>query len=185
MSIQTEIERIISNIANTYSVLESLGADMPSVQNSDNLSATASTVKATGGGGALTFTRADGSTIAIEAATSISVNGGTVTKVEIDGATMWQVYAITYNLIDCTASTNSASYVVPGASYSTRLRHSNRDQFCGYISVTMGGKNITEDVCTFDDSAYDQWNINIPSVTGDVRIHCDWFGEEEEEEEDE
>lgn len=45
MSIQSEIERIESNIADTYSELEEQGADMPSVLNSDNLAAAAATTK--------------------------------------------------------------------------------------------------------------------------------------------
>ena len=45
MSIQSEIERIESNIANTYSELEEQGADMPSARNSTNLAATAATTK--------------------------------------------------------------------------------------------------------------------------------------------
>lgn len=46
MSVQTQIDRINQNIANTYSVLNALGADMPSAQTSDNLAATAGTAKA-------------------------------------------------------------------------------------------------------------------------------------------
>lgn len=45
MSIQSEIERIESNIANTYAELEEQGADMPSARNSTNLAATAATTK--------------------------------------------------------------------------------------------------------------------------------------------
>lgn len=40
MSIQSEIDRISQNIADTYSVAESAGATMPTAQNSDNLAAT-------------------------------------------------------------------------------------------------------------------------------------------------
>lgn len=45
MSIQTEIDRIQNNVANTYAALEALGCDIPEEQNSDNLSATAGTSK--------------------------------------------------------------------------------------------------------------------------------------------
>ena len=45
MSINGEIERIKQNVANTYAVLESLGCDMPSEKNSDNLVPTAGTSK--------------------------------------------------------------------------------------------------------------------------------------------
>lgn len=46
MSVQSQIDRINQNVANTYAVLEGLGADMPTKQNSDNLAATAGTAKA-------------------------------------------------------------------------------------------------------------------------------------------
>lgn len=45
MSIQTEIKRISQNVANTYAVLEAMGCEMPSEQNSDNLAPTAGTSK--------------------------------------------------------------------------------------------------------------------------------------------
>lgn len=45
MSIQSEIERINSNVANTYSVLGDMGADMPETRNTANLANTAQTVK--------------------------------------------------------------------------------------------------------------------------------------------
>lgn len=44
--VRNELDRIDQNIANTYAVLGSLGADMPAEQNSDNLAATAGTAKA-------------------------------------------------------------------------------------------------------------------------------------------
>lgn len=46
MSIQTEIDRINGNIADTYDTLSTLGAEMPAQQNSDNLAATAAGVAA-------------------------------------------------------------------------------------------------------------------------------------------
>lgn len=51
MSVQTQIDRLQQNVANTYSALSDMGATMPSDQNSDNLAATARTVPQTGGGG--------------------------------------------------------------------------------------------------------------------------------------
>lgn len=48
MSIQTQIDRIEQNVADTYSALEEKGATMPAEQNSDNLPATARTVPAGG-----------------------------------------------------------------------------------------------------------------------------------------
>ena len=46
MSVQTEIDRITQNVANTYAVLDALGADLPAEQTSDNLPITAGTAKA-------------------------------------------------------------------------------------------------------------------------------------------
>lgn len=46
MSIQSEIDRIEQNVANTYAALSDLGADMPTPQNSDNLAQTVGNVKA-------------------------------------------------------------------------------------------------------------------------------------------
>lgn len=48
MSVQSEIDRITQNVADTYSALEEKGATMPAEQNSDNLPATARTVPAGG-----------------------------------------------------------------------------------------------------------------------------------------
>lgn len=45
MSVQTQIDRINQNVANTYAVLSALGATLPAEQNSDNLMSTAGTVK--------------------------------------------------------------------------------------------------------------------------------------------
>lgn len=46
MSVQSQIDRIEQNVANTYAALAALGADMPAEQNSDNLAQTAGTAKA-------------------------------------------------------------------------------------------------------------------------------------------
>lgn len=46
MSVQSQIDRIEQNVANTYAVLAGLGADMPTEQNSDNLAETAGSTKA-------------------------------------------------------------------------------------------------------------------------------------------
>lgn len=45
MSVQSEIDRINGNIANTYSVLSDMGAATPAEANSDNLAATAARIK--------------------------------------------------------------------------------------------------------------------------------------------
>lgn len=47
MSVQSQIDRIEQNVANTYAVLKGYGATMPTEQNIDNLAATAATVIAT------------------------------------------------------------------------------------------------------------------------------------------
>ena len=46
MSIQSEIERILTNIAGAYSVLSANGATMPDAQNTDNLASTIVSVPA-------------------------------------------------------------------------------------------------------------------------------------------
>lgn len=46
MSVQSEIDRIARNLANTYSVLEGAGAEMPQTRNSNNLPNTAASIKA-------------------------------------------------------------------------------------------------------------------------------------------
>ena len=46
MSIQSQIDRINENVANTYSVLAEAGANMPQTMNTDNLSETAVSIKA-------------------------------------------------------------------------------------------------------------------------------------------
>lgn len=45
MSIRNEIDRINSNVANTYSALKDMGADIPTEQNTNNLPATVTAVK--------------------------------------------------------------------------------------------------------------------------------------------
>lgn len=45
MSVQSEIDRINGNIASTYSVLSDMGAATPAEANSDNLAATAASIK--------------------------------------------------------------------------------------------------------------------------------------------
>lgn len=58
MSVQTEVDRIKANVANTYSVLESAGAEMPEEQTSDNLPDTAASISAVLYGKAQTLTEA-------------------------------------------------------------------------------------------------------------------------------
>ena len=45
MSIRSQIDRINENVANTYSVLAEVGADMPQDMNTNNLSETVSSIK--------------------------------------------------------------------------------------------------------------------------------------------
>ena len=46
MSIQSQIDRINENVSSTYAVLSEAGADVPTLLNTDNLAATASSIKA-------------------------------------------------------------------------------------------------------------------------------------------
>lgn len=46
MSVQSQIDRIEQNVANTYNVLDGLGADMPTARTTDNLPNTAASIKA-------------------------------------------------------------------------------------------------------------------------------------------
>ena len=46
MSIQSQIDRINENVANTYSLLDEVGADIPEIQNTNNLPDTVSSIKA-------------------------------------------------------------------------------------------------------------------------------------------
>lgn len=68
MTIVTEINRIKENIANTYTALSEKGATLPTVQNSDNLASTVSTV--TGGG-------TEGDVVYAVNATGASIREGT------------------------------------------------------------------------------------------------------------
>lgn len=54
MSVETQIDRIKSNIASAYSKSEEKGAELPSVQNSDNLPAVIASIPSGGGGGGST-----------------------------------------------------------------------------------------------------------------------------------
>lgn len=58
MSVQSEIERINENVANTYSVLQESGAEMPQSRNTNNLAETAASIKAVLYGKAQTLTEA-------------------------------------------------------------------------------------------------------------------------------
>jgi lysophospholipase L1-like esterase len=58
MSVQSQIDRIEQNVANTYSTLEEAGATMPQTRNTDNLSETAASIKAVLYGKAQSLTEA-------------------------------------------------------------------------------------------------------------------------------
>lgn len=70
MSVQSQIDRIEQNVANTYSVLNDMGATMPSVQNTDNLPNTAESLKNID---LWTITLKDGTTV-VKRVVSISDN---------------------------------------------------------------------------------------------------------------
>ena len=55
MSVATQIERIKTNIANTYTAAQAKGATMPQTQNSDNLAACVQSITTGGGGGSTQF----------------------------------------------------------------------------------------------------------------------------------
>lgn len=46
MSVQTQIDRILRNVSDTYSALEEAGADMPAVRNTNNLAGTVASIRA-------------------------------------------------------------------------------------------------------------------------------------------
>ena len=46
MSVQSQIDRIVENVANTYNVLSEVGAEMPQTRNSNNLPGTAASISA-------------------------------------------------------------------------------------------------------------------------------------------
>ena len=62
MTIASEIQRIQTNIANAYDVLEAKGATMPATENTDNLVTTIDTISS-GGGDTITATNNTGSAI--------------------------------------------------------------------------------------------------------------------------
>ena len=55
MSVETQIERIKTNIANAYTAAEAKGATIPEVKNSENLSACVDSITTGGGGGDTQF----------------------------------------------------------------------------------------------------------------------------------
>lgn len=87
MSVESQIERIAKNVSDTYSVLEDLGATMPSARTSDNLAATAATVdvgscECSSG----TWTAAiNGGTITAQKCTYLRVGGMCSISFEIEG----------------------------------------------------------------------------------------------------
>ena len=68
------------------------------------------------------------------------------------------------NLTDCT-STNTQDSIDKGEWYYSNIMASNEGSTI-YVTVTMGGEDITNNVCSFNDI---NWlEINIPSVSGDI-----------------
>ena len=63
MTIASEIQRIQTNIANTYDALEAKGATMPATENSNNLASTVATIPS-GGGDIVSATNTTGTAIA-------------------------------------------------------------------------------------------------------------------------
>ena len=110
---------------------------------------------------------------------NISIEGRNITQIHINGNKVWEVpvvnHTVTYNLSSCMVAGTVVSSVTHEDSFSCTLRHEERVEYYGSIRVTMGGIDITDSVCTFSNSTYAKWSINIPSVTGDITITCSWF----------
>lgn len=81
MSVQSEIDRINGNIADTYSVLSDMGAATPAEANSNNLAATAASIKVVksmtydSGTNKWTITYTDGSTSTVDGPAIPDVSG--------------------------------------------------------------------------------------------------------------
>lgn len=97
MSIQSEIDRINENVANTYSVLAEEGADMPAEQNTDNLPSTAASIKAV---------RYDSQTLTDEQKAQARTNIGIVT-VTVDNS--WNT---SMSAAEIVAAKNSGTIVI-------------------------------------------------------------------------
>lgn len=117
MSIQGEIDRINQNIADTYSVLSDMGAATPAEANSDNLAATAASIKVVksmtydSGTNKWTITYTDGSTSTVDGPAIPDVSaympksGGTFTGAVTTGAAATNVYAVRNIMYSETAQT--------------------------------------------------------------------------------
>lgn len=117
-------------------------------------------------------------------------DGSTATKRVVVLENTLISHLVTSELVDCYFSTAPANKVSDGNPLSCELKDSGRNYFNGSVRVTMGGQTITSDVVEIDnDRAYGVVKVDIPSVTGDVLIQCNWFDpyayEEEEEDEEE
>lgn len=100
------------------------------------------------------------------------IKKGVLTKLPDDEDVVKKTYSITKNLISC-QTTDTTTEVEEGASYSaTFTKLSGGGSFDGYVIVTMGGVEITNDVATTTSSV----SVNIPAVTGDVVITVDFYG---------
>ena len=82
----------------------------------------------------------------------------TITNVDIQPI---DTYTIIKNLSNCSCS-NSTSIVNSGSSYSATLSANSGYQL-GTVTITMGGKDIT-------NTAYSNGNISISNVTGNIVI---------------
>lgn len=100
--------------------------------------------------------------------TATAYNNGTITIVNVTGnlvitatATAQASYSVTNNLTNVTTSNNTAS-VIENASYSATLSPATHYTM-GTVTVTMGDTDITS-------TAYDDGDISIASVTGNLVI---------------
>ena len=104
--------------------------------------------------------------------TSTAVSGGAISIPKVTGAvTITAVasvpsvaYSVVLNLTNA-ASSNAATSIAEGASYTTTLSPTGTYKKLGAITVTMGGVDISA-------SAVSGSTVTIASVTGDIAITC-------------
>ena len=97
----------------------------------------------------------------------ITIPEGKVTKLAINGTTVWQAiktYTITYNLTNCSSS-NTATTITEGEAYSSTISCTSA-YMLQQCRVTMGGTYIT----AFSQTGSRKGTISIASVTGDIVI---------------
>ena len=97
-----------------------------------------------------------------EGMSTITVSYGGKTDDFVVSVTEYPSYSITYDLTNFTSS-NTASKVAMGGSYTTALSYDSTKYDFGSVTVTMGGTDITS-------TAYQDGSVIINEVTGNVVI---------------